>query len=769
MNKLIDIIIPVYNAIDELILCINSIINKTEKNTYRIIAINDCSPDPRVADYLNTLEGHDSIVILDNKVNLGFVGTVNRGMKYSDNDVVLLNSDTEVTSGWLSKLERAAYQNSSVGTVTPLTNNGTICSVPVFLEDNEIPEGYNADSFANFIEKISLRRFPEIPTAVGFCMFIKRAVIKEIGYFDEETFGKGYAEENDFCCRVIESGYINIIADDTFVFHKGSMSFQGDKLKLLNKNIATLNRRYPYYEKKVHDFIVNNTLKDIHDNINAWLNIDKETRKSDKNILFILHNFFDEKYNHPIGGTEYHVKDLVEGLGEFNSYVLVSSGKELVLKHFITNQLIEKYRFPLKNELSLTHFHHQEYSEIVEKILITFGINLVHIHHLIKHSFDIPYISKKHDIKVIYTLHDYYLLCPKVNLMDHNNEYCKDKRSEEKCRECMFHTHGFHTPFLSKWKLKVEEMLEYVDLFITPSNYSKNIFEEEYPQIRGRIKAIPHGIDVSQNNNSFINNRREDNKPLSVGFLGGLSSNKGSEIIHKLILNYPKNKAEWHLIGALGDQRLNLINQDNVSIHGNYNRQDIDNILGSLDLDLICLLSPWPETFSYTLSEAWRCNIPVLVTPMGALKERVLLTQGGWISDSVKVEDIAKMLDFIYKNRGDITSKRNNILANKVETIHEMQRKYLQIYADNIVLQKGGGEGLSRQELLASLRYFQPDVVNGQHDYEIDQLKSELYAIHSTIGWKVLNRLRTRNKTALRIGKKLIYLVLKYRKRYKNV
>lgn len=95
-------------------------------------------------------------------------------------------------------MRKVAYLDHSIATVTPLTNNGSICSVPTFLEDNHIPAGYDIDSFAHYIENISLKQFREIPTAVGFCMYIKRNIIDEIGLFDQENFGKGYGEENDF-------------------------------------------------------------------------------------------------------------------------------------------------------------------------------------------------------------------------------------------------------------------------------------------------------------------------------------------------------------------------------------------------------------------------------------------------------------------------------------------------------------------------------------------------------------------------------------------
>ena len=117
-------------------------------------------------------------------------------MQYSHHDVVLLNSDTEVTRNWLSKIQNCAYSKPAVATVTPLSNNATLASVPVFLAENTIPPGLSVEEYADIVEKCSMNLFPDIPTAHGFCMYIKREAIDDLGLFDEETFGKGYGEEN---------------------------------------------------------------------------------------------------------------------------------------------------------------------------------------------------------------------------------------------------------------------------------------------------------------------------------------------------------------------------------------------------------------------------------------------------------------------------------------------------------------------------------------------------------------------------------------------
>ena len=147
---MIDVIIPVYNGYEETRECIESLLKSKNKVKHHFIFINDKSPNEHILELLNSIDD-ERVTLLDNENNLGFVKTVNRGMRLSKNDVILLNSDTVVTENWIDKMYNAAYSNGKFGTVTALTNNGTIASVPYFNQDNELPEGYTIEEFANLV------------------------------------------------------------------------------------------------------------------------------------------------------------------------------------------------------------------------------------------------------------------------------------------------------------------------------------------------------------------------------------------------------------------------------------------------------------------------------------------------------------------------------------------------------------------------------------------------------------------------------------------
>jgi GT2 family glycosyltransferase len=263
----LDVIVPIYNAYDDLEKCLYSVFK--HQDIYRITLINDCSSDKRINDLLSLLNKHqcERFQILENKENIGFLKTVNKAMQMVSGDVILLNSDAIVTAGWASKMRACAYSNDRIATVTPFTNNGTECSIPVMGQNNEVPEGFTIDSFAQCVETISLHRYPELVTAIGFCMYIRRPIFEKIGYFDEENFKKGYGEETDFSFRARQIGYKNLLCDNTYVFHKGAASFGNTRNELVAECGQTLQKKHPEFWPTLNQFYKMNPLRELQENI----------------------------------------------------------------------------------------------------------------------------------------------------------------------------------------------------------------------------------------------------------------------------------------------------------------------------------------------------------------------------------------------------------------------------------------------------------------------------------------------------------------------
>ena len=262
VSQTISVVIPVYNAPDEVECCLRSVRATVPPGT-QVIVIDDASPDVTTRALLDTW-AHMSIpgwVFTANAQNLGFVATANRGMRSSRNDVVLLNSDTEVTQGWLQGLQRCLASDSSIATATPWTNNGEIVSIPEFCQANPVPP--DPEAVALVLAKQCTVEYPDMPTAVGFCMAIARSAIERIGLFDEELFGRGYGEENDFSMRVAQAGLRNVLCSDVYVVHLGGRSFAPLGLKPDESSMQRLLSRHPGYLARVQKFITEDPLSGL--------------------------------------------------------------------------------------------------------------------------------------------------------------------------------------------------------------------------------------------------------------------------------------------------------------------------------------------------------------------------------------------------------------------------------------------------------------------------------------------------------------------------
>jgi O-antigen biosynthesis protein len=267
---MIDIIIPVHKGAAATRRCVGSVLAGGPAAPFETIVVDDASPVPEIPPYLDELVREGRITLLRNERNLGFVQSVNRGMaQHPDRDVVLLNSDTEVANDWLDRLQGAACREPDIGTATPFSNNATICSYPFEGWTGGLPGTLGLAALDRVFASANTARTVDLPTAVGFCMYIRRACLDHIGAFDAERFGRGYGEENDFCMRAAKAGWRSVLAADVFVFHEGAVSFAGEKGALTESAGATLVAKHPDYPRKVRDFMLRDPVRTLREPIDA--------------------------------------------------------------------------------------------------------------------------------------------------------------------------------------------------------------------------------------------------------------------------------------------------------------------------------------------------------------------------------------------------------------------------------------------------------------------------------------------------------------------
>ena len=247
----VSIVIPAFGAAAQLRCCLDSL-SKCAPPGCEVVVADDATPDDSVSEVAKSFESALSLTYARRAKNLGFVENCNEAIRSilpSGNDILLLNSDTQVTAGFLEEMWQVLHLQEKHGAVTPRSNNATIFSVPVSgrLSPEDAYQLWQAIRDA-------LPRYQVMPTAVGFCMLIKNAVLRQLGMFDP-VYSPGYNEENDFICRINRHGYSAVAANRAFVFHHESSSFGPRRDALERRNRHVLEQRYPEYSRKLAEHL----------------------------------------------------------------------------------------------------------------------------------------------------------------------------------------------------------------------------------------------------------------------------------------------------------------------------------------------------------------------------------------------------------------------------------------------------------------------------------------------------------------------------------
>lgn len=267
----VDIIIPVYREFKLVKACIESVLaslacNKTHA---AIVVVDDASPEAAIVEWLEALAAQGKITLLRNAHNLGFIETVNRGLRcHPDRDALLLNADTLVHGDWIDRMSATLYSAPDIASVTPWSNNGEITSFPAMSEPATAPtllQLAEVDSVNLAMHASKRIRDIELPVCCGFSMLMKRSVIDEIGMLDGVGLTRGYGEEVDWCLRARAAGYRHMLSAGVFVAHTGTASFRFEKTLRVKQNRAVLESRYPGFYDEYNDFHRRDPLAGLRD------------------------------------------------------------------------------------------------------------------------------------------------------------------------------------------------------------------------------------------------------------------------------------------------------------------------------------------------------------------------------------------------------------------------------------------------------------------------------------------------------------------------
>jgi GT2 family glycosyltransferase len=266
----VTVIVPIYRDFEATRNCLESLKrNVVGKRNRRAVVIDDASPESEIKNYLAALAKTSNFTVLTNSTNLGFVGAVNRGLALSrTGDVILLNADTVVPPDLVDRLAATARSSTTIGTITPLSNNGEFTSFPGPYKSNPVQTA--ASEIDRTARRINANTVVDIPNGIGFCLYITRPCLDEVGALSA-NFQRGYLEDVDFCLRARERGFRNVCDTSVFVTHIGSRSFRAEKRPLVVQNLDALKIKYPKYSGECAAFLAADPLRKSREAIErAW-------------------------------------------------------------------------------------------------------------------------------------------------------------------------------------------------------------------------------------------------------------------------------------------------------------------------------------------------------------------------------------------------------------------------------------------------------------------------------------------------------------------
>ncbi|NEX17207.1 MAG: hypothetical protein C1943_11380 [Halochromatium sp.] len=597
MEPQVDIIIPVYRGAEETRRCIESVLSHPQRTPYALIIVDDASPDPLITEYLDELAADGRIALHRNPVNLGFVRSANLGMRlHPQRDLVLLNSDTEVANDWLDRLRACARAGGDqVATLTPFSNNATICSYPRIVVDNPLPAGLSVAELDALFRLHNRGKSLELLTGVGFCLYMTRHALEALGGFDEQAFGSGYGEEVDYCMRARRAGWRNLLCCDCFVFHQGGVSFQSESEPTKLAAQAIIDQRYPEFPGLVADFINVDPPRPYRRAIDLARLLDTARPR----LLFIKHAWG--------GGVERHVMDLAAALAD--------SADVLLFQPEGANSASLRW---LRDDADLVLYQPLEATpEHWLSLLRKLGLSRVHYHQV--HGFPEWILDLASALRLDYdvTLHDYTSICPQHHLITASGAYCGEPPVDV-CTACIAERPPQWPLGIEAWHNRFGAWLSQAARVIAPSQDVAVRIGRYFPGLP--FKVWPHLEPV------------RDPFPLPgrslarrrVLLIGTISSVKGLRLLSEVAQQAARQRLalDFRVVGGIRAP-VPQWPEANLSLTGEYREADLPTLLEQERPDAFLFLSPVPETYSYTLSLAMRTGLPIVALATGAFVERL--------------------------------------------------------------------------------------------------------------------------------------------------
>ncbi|WP_298214321.1 glycosyltransferase, partial [Acidocella sp.] len=614
------LLMPVYRGLAETRAAIASAL-KAKPSEARFIVVDDASPEPDLAAWLADQAGKGRFELIRHPRNLGFCAACNTGFAAAPGcDVLLLNSDILLPAPAVETLRRVAYASPATGTVTPLANDATICAYPAPNTANPMPDLRETTRLNRLAAKTNGLAWVEIPTGIGFCLYIRHDCLAAVGGFRAEIFAQGYGEENDFCLRARQRGFLHAAAMGAYVAHKGGVSFRSAARALVRRNLALLNRLYPGYTA----LIAAHNAADPAAPHRAALDAARllAERRGRPAVLLISHAHG--------GGVATRVRAVMAQLRAQGCYPLLLTARRPAAP--------ERTPYPWPSLLCAGD--PEAHPNLVFTLpgglprllalLRRLKVTRVELHHALGQHAAVRGLAAALGVPQDIVAHDYASFCPRVNLLarpapEAPPRYCGEP-DPKGCARCCARDKAEIAETISIPRLLARSRQEFAAArrVITPSADMARRLARHFPGLEPEI--IPWEDDSAP---------RPLRKPRPgarrVAVIGGIGPAKGLDVLLGCAADSRRRDLplDFTLIGGSADDAALIA--AGVKVTGPYQPGEAEALITSLAPDLAFIPSIWPETWCFVLGEAWRAGLYTVVFDLGAQAERVRATGRGAI------------------------------------------------------------------------------------------------------------------------------------------
>ncbi|WP_196802044.1 glycosyltransferase [Thioalkalivibrio sp. ALE11] len=261
------------------------------------------------------------------------------------------------------------------------------------------------------------------------------------------------------------------------------------------------------------------------------------------------------------------------------------------------------------------------------RILRYFGLSLCHVHHWLGDRSRLLRQVRRLDIPYGLTIHDHYLVCPRIHLVPPGSSSCGAPEDAGICDTCL-HEEPRVPEDPWRWRDDHFRLLQGAQFILAPSEYAQSVVTRNFPGLE--VSVIPHEYRPP---GKFVSGALS-RQLVSVGVVGGMGPEKGGAFVEELAGRARARGLPLRFV-VLGDTHRHGGPQSlyggHLFVHGGYCVDELPALLQHYEIAIAAFPAVGPETFSLTLSEVWASGIPALVPEHGALAERVERTGGGWV------------------------------------------------------------------------------------------------------------------------------------------